>query len=104
MKGFTLCIVGWCGISGFQPLLAQSNLANAQYPVHQCGAKPAPPIRPEAFEDNEAVSAYNQQVDTYNGALQAYVGCIQAYIDNASEDIELIRNHIKNAVDETNRE
>ncbi len=83
-------------------LFAQGLLTGNSYPEHQCGEKPKVPVRPETFENDEAISAYNSQVEAYNTSVQAYVECVQDYVDSAAKDIELIRAFIANAVDEAN--
>ena len=79
-------------------VLAGSNLGIA-YPDHACGERPIAPDRPETFETETAIKSYNADVGAYNTAAEAFVQCIQNYVDNAAEDIKVIRAKVREAVE-----
>jgi hypothetical protein len=76
-----------------------SNLGPGGYPLPDCGQRPAVPERPESFTDNTQIEAYNQRVEAYNAAMEGFVACLQGYLDDASGDIELIKERMRQAVE-----
>jgi len=80
------------------PEVAGSNLADG-YPEPACGERPALPERPEKFETEEAIIAYNAKVDAYNASMERLVECVNAYVANAVADIERIRERARDAID-----
>ena len=77
---------------------AGSNLPGG-YPGPMCGERPQVPVRPEKFETEEAISAYNAKVEAYNASMERIVACVRAYIAGAAADIELIRKRATEAVE-----
>ncbi|MDX1514454.1 MAG: hypothetical protein R3174_12010 [Gammaproteobacteria bacterium] len=82
---------------------AGSNLDQGAYPDPQCGERPVPPERPERFRFRAELDQYNARVAAFNAAEERYVRCLQAYIDNAADDIKLIRRKIELAVESGKR-
>ena len=80
-------------------VLAGSNLG-ITYPDHACGERPIAPERPETFETETAIKSYNAEVGAYNTAAETFVQCIQNYVDNAAEDIKVIRAKAREAVEQ----
>ncbi|MBI1328200.1 MAG: hypothetical protein GC136_11265 [Alphaproteobacteria bacterium] len=68
-----------------------SNLSFTGYPSPQCRK----PYKPYEF-----TSQFD--VDTYNDEVERYVRCIKEYIDNASNDIDRIKEAVNTAVNEAN--
>ena len=81
---------------------AGSNLPGG-YPGPTCGERPEVPVRPEKFETDEAISAYNEKVEAYNASMERIVACVRAYVASAADDIELIRKRAKEAVERINQ-
>ena len=81
---------------------AGSNLPGG-YPGPMCGERPEVPVRPEKFETEEAISAYNAKVEAYNASMERVLECVRAYVASAADDIELIRKRAKEAVERINR-
>ena len=46
---------------------------------------------------------YNTQVKEYNVSMERYTNCLQAYIDNATQDIRMIRKRIDRQLEEWKR-
>ena len=81
---------------------AGSNLPGG-YPGPMCGERPEVPVRPEKFETEEAISAYNVKVEAYNASMERIIACVRAYVASAADDIELIRKRAKEAVERINQ-
>ena len=81
---------------------AGSNLAEG-YPGPACGERPEVPERPEKFETEEAIAAYNAEVDAYNASMERLVECVREYVTNAATDIEQIRKRSRVAIDSLNQ-
>ena len=81
---------------------AGSNLPGG-YPGPMCGERPEVPVRPEKFETEEAISAYNAKVEAYNASMERIIACVRAYVASAADDIELIRKRAKEAVERINQ-
>ena len=77
---------------------AGSNLPDG-YPAPMCGERPEVPERPEKFETEEAIAAYNTKVDAYNTSMERIVACIREYVANAAEDIKLIQNRASDVIE-----
>jgi len=80
----------------------ESNLATG-YPPLDCGGKPMQPERPEVFESEAALAAFNRDVEKYNAAVDGYFACVQRYVNNAAADIKRIRRSMKTAVEIANQ-
>ena len=76
---------------------AGSNLPDG-YPAHACGERPEVPERPEKFETEEAIAAYNERVESYNASMEHLVACVREYVTNAKADIEQIRKRSREAI------
>ena len=81
---------------------AGSNLPDG-YPVPMCGERPVEPERPEKFETEEAIAAYNARVDAFNASMEHIVACIREYVANAAEDIKLIQRRASEVVERMSR-
>ena len=81
---------------------AGSNLPGG-YPGPMCGERPEVPVRPEKFETEAAISAYNAKVEAYNASMERIIACVRAYVASAADDIELIRKRAKEAVERINQ-
>ena len=81
---------------------AGTNLPDG-YPGPPCGERPKVPERPEKFETEEAIEAYNAEVDAYNESMEHLVECVRAYVVNAHADIEKIRRQSREAIDRLNQ-
>ncbi len=81
---------------------AGSNLGAGGYPSHQCGKGPTQPIRPENFKSESELETYNEAVDAYNTGTEQFFQCIQLYVNNAAEDIQLIKRTISATIEEAN--
>ena len=82
---------------------AGTNLGTGGYPSHQCGEKPAQPVRPEYFKSEAELEAYNQAIEAYNTGTEQFFRCVQIYVDSAAEDIERIKQTLTKTIDEANR-
>ena len=87
--------------AGFALVLGGSNLGMFGYDEHSC-TKPFPPSKPYAFNSQWEIDTYNNEVDYYNSERESYVRCIRDYVDNAENDIEIIKEAIESAIDEAN--
>ena len=81
---------------------AGSNLDPGSYPSHQCGEKPTQPDRPEYFKSEAELETFNRAVETYNIATEGYFQCIQLYVNDAAEDIQLIKRTVSATIEEAN--
>lgn len=81
---------------------AQSNLDTTGYPSHQCGEKPSEPIRPANFKSEAELAHYNHTVETFNATSDRYFTCVQRYVDNAINDIELIKQSLSATIEAAN--
>lgn len=79
-----------------------SNLSTG-YPPLDCGEKPAPPERPEVFESEADLAAFNREVEKYNATVDGYFACVQRYVNNAAADIKRIRRSMKTAIEIANQ-
>jgi len=93
---FALLAVPLTGFGG-------TNLEGGVYPDSQCGKSPEVPTRPVKFRFHEELDAYNAQVQEFNVNMERYTKCLQAYIDNAAQDIRMIRERIDRLVEEWKR-
>ena len=93
---FVLLAVPLTGFGG-------TNLDGGGYPDLQCGQSPEVPKRPEKFRFQAELDAYNKQVAEFNVSMERYTTCLQAYIDNAAQDIRMIRERIDRLVEEWKR-
>lgn len=80
-------------------VLGGSNLGFGAYPSHDCIA-PDKPNRPYSFSSEWERDSYNSQVDDYNSQLRQYSNCVDEYIENATNDIERIKEKAQEAIDE----
>jgi len=69
------------------------------YPSHKCD-RPRKPIKPYDFSNQWEVDSYNDQVRRYNRQLEDFSNCIREYLDNASNDIDRIKEKAKAALDD----
>ena len=83
--------------------MAGSNLPDGLYPDPACGERPEVPERPEKFETEDAITAYNVKVDAHNTAMERLVECVREYVANAAADIERIRRRSQEAIDRLNQ-
>lgn len=95
-------MAGFLSLVANQIVYAQSNLAPSGYPSHQCADKPFPPIRPDNFKSEAELASYNHSVDIYNAQTEQYFECIQRYVDNAANDIELIKKTLASTIEAAN--
>ncbi len=93
---FVLLAVPLTGFSG-------TNLDGGVYPDSQCGITPEVPKRPVKLRFQAELDAYNVQVKEYNVSMERYTKCLQAYIENAAQDIRMIRERIDRLVEEWKR-
>jgi len=93
---FVLLAVPLTGFSG-------TNLDGGVYPDSQCGKAPEVPKRPVKLRFQAEFDAYNKQVAEFNVSMERYTTCLQAYIDNAAQDIRMIRERIDRLVEEWKR-
>ncbi len=69
----------------------------------QCGNKPEVPKRPVKLHVRAQLDAYNAQIKEYNVSMERYTNCLQAYINNAAQDIRMIRKRIDRLLEEWKR-
>jgi hypothetical protein len=93
---FVLLAVPLTGFGG-------TNLAGGVYPDAQCGNKPEVPKRPVKLRFRAELDAYNVQIKEYNVSMERYTNCLQAYINNAAQDIRMIRKRIDRLLEEWKR-
>lgn len=74
-----------------------------RYPDHTCRKPFMKPVKPYNLTEDYQVRSYNAQVDQYNDQLKRYSTCIDDYIENASNDIQTIKQKVNDAVNEANR-
>ena len=79
-----------------------SNLGIGGYPSNKC-AKPNKPAKPDSFNGQDEIEAYNSQIQLYNSKYQEYVSCINEYITNGNNDAKRIKERAQDAVDEANK-
>ena len=80
--------------------VAGTNLGSSGSPDPDCGERPNPPERPDAFKDNDEIRKYNKAVKEFNAEIKVYTGCVQAWVDNATDDMKLIRAAIQRALEQ----
>jgi len=78
------------------------NLAAGAYPAPDCGERPRAPERPESFDSERQVAAFNAAVQAFNAANRDYYECIQRYADGAAEDIRAIRARVRAVIEQAN--
>ncbi|OQY00549.1 MAG: hypothetical protein B6I26_07540 [Desulfobacteraceae bacterium 4572_130] len=71
------------------------------YPSCNC-IKPTKPFKPYSFNNQWEIDYYNMNIDSYNSQFQQYLSCINEYVENANNDIKIIKSKIQEAVDEAN--
>lgn len=76
-----------------------TNLDFRGYPESNC-MKPMRPVKPYAFNSQWEVDSYNGQVRNFNMQYDMYVDCVKTYLDNASKDIDRIKEKMKSAIDD----
>lgn len=69
------------------------------YPEPNC-IKPIRPNKPYSFNSQWEVDSYNRQVESFNMQYDMYVDCVKTYLDNASKDIDRIKEKMKSAIDD----
>jgi|APSaa5957512535_1039671.scaffolds.fasta_scaffold331900_1 hypothetical protein len=79
-----------------------SNLNFLGYPEHSCSAPWSKPYQPVSFTSQWEVDSYNGEVDQYNSEMSEYIECIQEYVDNASNDMERVKQGADAAIREAN--
>jgi len=80
-------------------VIGGSNLYLSDYPAHKC-RKPDKPYKPYSLNDQYEVDSYNRKVRAYNRELEEYVDCLKKYADNAENDIERIKERVREAMND----
>ncbi len=105
MKKIFCLLVLWIWLlpaSGSGFVLGGSNFGSFIYPDHTCGVRPMPPDRPSQDASRVEIDVYNEAVRDYNRELKEFADCINEYIQNASNDMQRIREKAEKASEEMN--